>query len=310
MIDLEKLTKSHNSMFRKYLLLLIFELSVSIGFSQQFQKLSDYFPKENIDDKSIFFKRQKINPSFSFDTIHFRYDLNLEEQFAGLYGSPEDDELNVNYRIPKMKSMLGLDIEYFHNNYFKELGVGINYSYYLRLNENSSLTTGLNLGLSRLKHKQPNVIQSNLNLMADDLPAISLSNLDLGITYKIYNQHIGLSCLELIKNTQSGSGGYSLTQRTIMINYFSDFKVTTNFKIAPELIVMNESRKMSYAIDCKTIFYNKYSTGLVYNEDVKTIGVMLSARIFKYFEIGYMFDSYKQNESTYGTHDLKLSFLF
>jgi hypothetical protein len=197
MIELEKLTKSHNSMFRKYLLLLIFGLSVLTGFTQQAQKLSDYFPKDNIDDKSIFLKRQKINPSFSFDTIHFRTDLNLQGTIAGPTGSPKEDALNLDCRIPKIKSMLGLDIEYFHNNYFKELGVGINYSYDLRLNENSSITAGLNLGLLRLKYEQPNVTLPEF-IVVNPSP-VNLSNIDLGIAYNIYNQHIGLSCLELIK---------------------------------------------------------------------------------------------------------------
>jgi type IX secretion system PorP/SprF family membrane protein len=296
-------------MTKKIGLFLVTGLIMINIYSQQAESISVYLPIDIVNSKDAFWNRKVINPSLSNDTIAIEACLISNQQWLGLKDAPTEDNITLTGRIPKTNSIIGMDLGYRWSYKFKNQILRFNYSYKIDLNDKSDIKTGVNLGFSRYRF-DPNQIY---------IPGIGVSvsnwsyypNLDLGLTYRRLNQNIGISYLDMYKSSlKSDFSTYDITKRILVINYFSSYTITSSMKVIPELIVYSASHKTNLMLKGNISLHDKLFAGLVFDNSISTFGILISGVVFKYFEIGYIFENVNSaNIYSYGSHNLKLGIL-
>ena len=290
---------------------LIIAFLVSNINSQQRTYLKNYLPIDAVTSENIFFNRKNINPSLSNDTITIKASFFAHYQWLGLTNSPRNYSFSCTGKIPKTASIIGMDLVYSGSSMFKNQTLKINHSYKINLNNKSNLKIGTNLGVSRFKdYPVVNILSGALNARVPNW--IFRPNLDIGLTYNRLSQNIGISYLNLFKSyIKHNSYQYVITDNILIVNYFSSYKLFNSIKILPELIIFNESHKTNFVIKGILSFHDKLQTGLFISNSLNDVGLVINSVIFKYFEIGYLFEINKDelHKYTFGSHTLKLGII-
>ena len=292
-------------------------LLVSIGvdvFSQQESVIQYCLPFNVIVPENLIYNRKHINPSLTNDTISFEASMIAHYQFIGYVNSPKNYVYSVGGKIPKTKNILGIDLGFEKNGRVQSQLLKINYSYRFTINERSDIKAGVNLGLARFK-----IISSNLDIqgnIGDPLFTSGFSNwgyqpiIDLGVLYRRKNQNIGLAYLGMIKSyIVSGFSKVLLTDRVIVFNYFSNYKLSNRLEIVPEIIVSNSISKTDIFLKGILLYREKFSAGMLIGSS-SHYGFMLSCLFFRNVEMGYICELKKEPIlNTYGYHTIKLGLI-
>ena len=276
---------------KRFILVNLFSFLVFSAFSQQ--GIIWTYPSTIINENDIFFNKQIINPSTINDTFKVQTDFIAHQQWLGYENSPNYLEFLFNGHLNFLNSYMGVISKSSTYGPIKDQRLKFNITSAFSFNEKSKIRFGINFGLSRFKIFTD---QLELTNISDPYYAINIDwkynpNLDLGLTYSFLNQNIGISCLDcLTSKLYFGNLSTTLAQRTYTFNYFSTIKINSFINLLPEIYVLKYSAEHDYAINCTVQFKNILKTGLLYDYRNKSCGIMVSGLLFKYFDLGYIFD--------------------
>jgi Protein of unknown function (DUF3308). len=297
-----------NKFMNKRLGFLLFSGSLTLNiFSQQLPSIQKNMPLDAVNNEHILFNRQAINPALSNDTIKFKVSRVHTSAVAG--NETPRNLFSIAGKLPNSKSVIGLDFGYINSGIFKNQKLRLNYSYRLIINPISDLKAGMNLGFSRFKFDS--YYNSFSGPSSSNVKWSYYPNLDIGLVYRRSNQNIGISYLEMINSsTKEGFTTYDITKRTLLVNYFSSYKLFKKTNILPEIIIFNDSHKTELRLKGTLSFNDKLLTGLIVDNSFKKYCFVVSGVFLKYFELGYILEYNNGGaNNNYGMQSLKLGII-
>lgn len=249
-----------------------------------------------------------FNPASSGLNYRIQSTALARYQWSGVNGAPNAQFVNYSMKLQPLHG--GIGINYLHETIaFSEYNrVKLNYAYHLVEFQGGQLSIGLSAGINNLKIT-PNwtppttVIDPTLPTGSNDTRFTS----DLGLMYKNDRLSVGLSVTQL--NQARYSFGY---RDALHVNFYGDylFKMSTAWKLKPQMIVTSDLVKISALLNFITTFKDKYHFGAGFRP-TESVNIMAGWDIFESYRIRYSYDLgiSSINSSSSGSHEICVGFL-
>lgn len=278
-----------------------------ISFAQQESLITMYKEQMNV-----------VNPAFAGVNNESNLSVGYRKQWVGITNAPESQMFVFGTSLGKN---LGMGISATNDKTFieKQTFVGIDFSYKLKMNQETDLYLGLKAGGSFYQ-----VNTSGLNTFNPDSdPAlVSFSsfrpNIGVGALLKKDNFYMSLSFPKLLNTVRTNvetAQVYVATNRSHM--YFSggyDYKIGTqsNITLKPSYM-LRYVKSVPVVIDynLSVDFSEKVEIGILYRSS-KTVGGIAKIAIFKDLFFGYAYEMPTRSDLTnrMNTHEFLLHYSF
>lgn len=229
-------------------------------------------------------------------------------QWSGVSGAPNTQFVNYSMKLKPLHG--GIGINYLHETIgFSEYNrVKLNYAFHLAEFQGGQLSIGLSAGINNLKitptwTPPTTVIDPALPTGSNDTRFTS----DLGLMYKNDKLSVGLSVTQL--NQARYSSGY---RDALHVHFYGDylFKMSTAWKLKPQMIVTSDLVKISALLNFITTFKDKYHFGAGFRS-TESVNLMAGWDILGRYRIRYSYDLgiSSINSSSSGSHEICVGFL-
>ena len=93
-----------------------------------------------------------------------------------------------------------------------------------------------------------------------------------------------------------------------IVNYLSSYKLSQSVKIQPEILAYFNKNNTNFIIKGALIYRDNLTFGVLSNNSLNYISVMLSGVLYKHIELGYVYDYAKILNSTSVSQSIRLGF--
>jgi type IX secretion system PorP/SprF family membrane protein len=259
---------------------------------QQISTINDY---PYFYSSNEYYSRYLINPSYSGFNKQHEFNINSFGQWVGFSDALNSNSFSYDGWFEKIKSGIGFcaNIESY-GNLDKRHEISGFYSYRILKSSNYNIILGTKLGLASRKIANDIVLIDNKAILGSG-NWVSSPILDFGIAFNYDKLNIGFAYKNLIESKIKFPN-----YETIL--YSKGFIFDASYVIKPNDKLIIEPRFIDYyynsnsiSLGIKSEFDDKYLFGLGYETYYKKIDVTVALRLFKYFQIGYVFEKYKDN---------------
>lgn len=293
---------------KKLLIITIGLLSLTKVSSQQLSMFSQYYWNDYV-----------INPAFTGIKNTPRVQLGYRNQWSGFQGAPKTYTVGGHTGFEKQK--MGLGGMFFMDDQggaIRQNGVMINYSYQLKLNQNSGLSFGVSGILNQYSFNGSGIsninpdatLQTNVTQLAPDM--------NFGIVYNLNNKlFIGLAANQLVQSrlNKFGSSTLAISENQLIRHYNLSAsylaKLNKDFDLEPYALLRTTFIKAPQAEIGGKVTYKKYVFGgLTYRTNESVIGLV--GMNYQNFMLAYSYDFTLTAIRSYssGSHELLLAYQF
>lgn len=282
------------------------------GFTQQALRIENY-QIDILKNGDVFFNSKLTNPTHLQDSNRLIVDLITYEQWIGLIDAPREFVLSGETSFLNKGLSAGINCSYREHGVFQHRFIVGQIKKKIWENGNSKINLGLNLGIWQFRNEYIALNFQSMEIYNANTEWINSPIIDIGISYLYKNQELAISTSsntiklkkDLVKNE------FPIKERGIIINYRSDFLISKNIKIIPEIYGCLKSSD-SYGVLVGKIGYKDFfSVGLLYNSQ-NSYGMLVNGIIKNLIKIGY-FNNYQTNKTQYnynvGSHGLNLGLI-
>lgn len=225
--------------------------------------------------------------------------VTYRNQWTKANGAPNTLLANYNQKVEKLHGGAGINYLYDYIGITTFNKVFANYSYHLKINENSTLGIGVSAGISHLKVKE------NQSFLPTPGPETEFTA-NAGLFFKSENLEVGLSSTQ-INEPRFKNAGFQTTR-----HYFANIgyllSIGKDFGIKPQIFYRTDIVKQAVDYNLLVIFKNNYLLGFTFR-DPTTFGIMANVDIKEKFRIGYCYEFSTPNSPFFTTtHEFVLGF--
>jgi type IX secretion system PorP/SprF family membrane protein len=291
--------------------LIIITLGIFMAVNVSAQQLSMY--------SQYYWNDYVINPAFTGVKNSPRVQFGYRNQWSGFQGSPKTYTVGGHVGLKKLNMGLGgMIFSDDQGGAIRQNGVMLNYSYQLKLNQNSGLSFGVagilnqyEFNGSDIQNINPDAtLQANVSQLAPDM--------NFGVVYHYNNQlFIGLAANQLVQSRLSkfNTGGVNLSENQLIRHYnlSASYVKEINPKLDIEPYVLMRSTFINapqWELGGKLSYNKLVFGGLSYRSNESVIGLV--GMNFQNFMLAYSYDftiSAIRNYSG-GSHELLLAYQF
>ena len=266
----------------------------------------EVFAQQDALFSQYMFNMMLVNPAYTGSRDVLSVSALYRKQWANVPGSPETMTFSADSPIKNEKMGIGISVFNDKIGVIMNTGFYANYSYRIRLTNNSTLAMGVSVGLSNYKAELGSVQVSNQANATPDMafssnPNKILPNVGLGGYYSNDKFYIGLSLPHVLNNKIQNDGGLSARQYRhsfLMSGYV--FRLNESFKIKPSILVKHVAGSpVQLDLNANVWLYDKFALGFSYRSLAAPV-IIAEVQISDQFRFGYAFDyatSIKPNES-------------
>lgn len=263
------------------------------------------------------FSRININPSGTGNNDKIDAFLLGRFQWVGVDNSPRTGLLNVTGYCEKLKSGIGLTLNY------DKIGVGhsstnaqVVYSYHIDLNDHYILTMGLSAG-AHFGYFNPSVNtirdeseMTNMETFTDEKETKTSPDVNFGLELTSMHWLVGVSCTHILNDStttyKAGRHFYGYVR--------GFFPLCETFDIAPALAFMHKTKTNVLEANVMGFYNRTIWGGVTWRPDLSDPFdmSMLAATLgieWRFFRVGYTYDMNlgKCNNLPSNTHEIMLS---
>lgn len=286
---------------KRIVVLLVGIISLSTLYAQQEAQFTQY------NDNMLYF-----NPAYAGTRGYLEVTGVHRQQWAGIKGAPMSQTLSFHTPLNYSSVGVGLNILNDRVGPLNQTWFNTDMSYMLRFRNKSKLSFGINAGVILLNSKfsELTLVDSNDDLLSQDMPTQFLPNLGVGAFYRGKHFYAGFSVPRVVltqpdfsqityrdqRHYYFSAGGYFRMNDQVMGRPSVMFKFTDNAPFALDL---------SYAF----VINEKLWLGANYRLS-ESVGILAQYQLNDNFKFGYSFDisTSKLARYNFGTHEVMLSY--
>lgn len=285
----------------------------SEGFSQQALSIENY-QIDILKNGDVFFNSKLTNPTLLQDSNRLNIDFINYEQWIGLIDAPKEFVLSGETSFLSKGLSAGINCSYKEYGAFQHRYILGQIKKIIWDKGNSKINLGLNLGIWQFRHEYITWnFQSMETYQTNEIDWINSPIIDIGISYIYKNQLFAISTSSHTIKLENDSKNieFPIKERGIIVNYHSDYLISKNIKITPEIYGCIKSSDSYGVLVGKISYKDFFSVGLLYNSQ-NSYGMLVHGIIKNLIKIGYFFD-YQTDKSQYnynvGSHGLNLGLI-
>lgn len=257
-----------------------------------------------------------INPAYAGSHKYWTSSLTYRNQWTGadFDGAPETTIAAIDG--PILGKNMGLGILFVHDRIgvTRQNAVLANYSYQLKLNNQSKLAFGISAGLSQYTANLRDVlIWEEQDLVYANNTNVVLPRVGLGAYYFSERHYIGVSIPTLIayedgENFNMDLSRASFLRRHYLLTAGVIFDVAKQIKLKPSILVKYvESAPMELDINLSAVINDAFWLGVSYRTN-DAVALIFEYQTNSYFRIGYSYDITLSNLRSYsnGSHEIMI----
>jgi len=255
-----------------------------------------------------------INPAYAGSRETLSVVGLHRSQWVGLEGGPTTQTLSVHTPLRNEKIGLGLSFINDELGYQKFSYLYGDFSYTIRVSENSQLAFGMKAGFTSFS-LDPDFQQSESN----DPVIFGFENrwkpnIGAGLYWHSNKWYLGLSAPRILNTDYNGEEEYEALER--ISYYFTGgyvFNLSETLKLKPAMLLKaTNGAPLSFDLTANFLFYEKFWIGGSYriNERAQALGGIADFQVSKQLRIGYAYEYPLSDLSAYtsGTHEVLLMF--
>jgi type IX secretion system PorP/SprF family membrane protein len=256
-----------------------------------------------------------VNPAYAGSQGALNITGLYRNQWVGVEGAPSTQTLFAHSPFIKKNIGLGLTVVNDRIGPVRQTMVFADYSYTIRVTENTKLAMGLKMGINMLKtsFSEIDVSETDDQSFVDE-PLSPQPNFGFGLYYYSDKYYVGVSIPKLFKNKLEQSLDYSkltLQQHFFIIGGYV-FTLNDKLKFRPTtLIKMTGGAPPSLDLTASFLYREKlwFGVGHRYGD---SFAALIQFQVSPQLRIGYSFDKTLSKFASYnsGSHEIMVSYNF
>ena len=254
-----------------------------------------------------------INPAFAGSEGAITLNAFNRSQWAGIEGAPTTLGFSAHARV---RDKVGLGMIVIHD----QVGVHKNttglasYAYHVSLNENTTLSVGLQAGVTSLRSDYLSLTSSANDPKTANSINETLFDFGAGLHLKSSRLQLGVSVPKLLSNTVEMNDSVTINlQRRVMLGYLR-YRIPLNesFDLEPGVLVKYfQELPMSFDINALLHFRKAIAVGLAYRHQ-ESIDFLMRLQLTNQLQLGYAYDYPVQYASllSSASHEIMLQYQF
>lgn len=255
-----------------------------------------------------------INPAYAGADKALSMTLIHRDQWTGVEGAPNTQAFSASALLPKDKVGLGVSLLYDKIGVHKNLKVLTSYAYRLQLTKETTLSMGLQVGVTNLRADYASLIgNSNDPKLYNSINNTAL-DFGAGIYLETPTLKIGIATPELLSKKIQLNDSISLAIRNINLLGFVGYRLALNnqFDFEPSLLLKYyPDLPLSYDINLNMVYRKLLTAGLSYRKN-ESLAALLKFQLTTQLQVGYAYD-FPINEASQlstASHELMIQYVF
>ena len=262
------------------------------------------------------FNTLAVNPGYAGSRGALNVTGLFRNQWVGIEGAPVTQTFFAH--TPFISKNMGLGISVVNDKIgpINQTMMYGDYSYTIKVTENSKLAFGLKGGVNIIKGNLTNIDikEQNDESFSSNIDYKPLPNFGFGLYYHSESWYVGLSTPKLLQNKIESSVDYSkLSEKRhyfLIAGYV--FDVTNSIKFKPSILTkVTEGAPLSLDITANFLFKEKLWLGVGHRLG-DSFSALMQLQINEQLRVGYAYDYTisKLTKYNFGTHEIMLSYDF
>jgi type IX secretion system PorP/SprF family membrane protein len=255
-----------------------------------------------------------INPAYAGAEEVLSLTLVSRNQWSGVEKAPTTQSFSAHTLLRKKKVGLGLTLISDRIGVHSNTSVLTNYAYHIRVGRKSTLSMGLQVGITNLKSDYASLSgNSNDPNLANSINETTL-DFGTGIYFRSPKLHLGLSTPELVSKSVQLNDTLSVSIRTMNLFGYARYRfILSKFlEMEPGLMIKYfPDVPISYDVNLNFIYRSVLTTGFSYRSK-ESVDFILKLQLTSQLQFGYAYDypiNYAANLSS-ASHELMLNYQF
>ena len=259
-----------------------------------------------------------LNPAYAGAQETFAATAIMRRQWAGVPGAPQTQTFSAHSPIDKLRaarragSPISIGATLFHDQIAitSQTGLLTAYAYRIRFTRESSLSMGLQAGVSQYR-----IRYSDLEL---DDPAFAMGDatqwqaeFGAGIYYRHRRFFSGLSAPQMLRPKDIGNASALAFAPHIFLTMGYVFDVNASLKLKPHILLKNYNGELSQVdINCNAFVNDALTLGLSWRS-LESISALFQLQLNPKFAVGYAYDYPYSRDLTVmsnGSHEIMASY--
>ncbi|WP_237708832.1 PorP/SprF family type IX secretion system membrane protein [Gillisia marina] len=262
-----------------------------------------------------FFNLQNINPAATSTLETTTLTGIIRSQWQGIEGAPESQLLSLGFPLNNNKMGIGINIVNDIIGPSSYRSFEGNYSYSIRLSENSSLALGINLGATLLdvdftkgNFENPgDAARSNVNNR-------TYFKSGAGLIYHTENWYLGLAVPNFFKQDFYDEEIGNVIADKFQYNLHSSYLLYINSRldfVPSVLATIVNGNPITLNTNANFMYNNKFNFGVGYRYN-EALNASIGFNFLSHFHVGYSYDLSLEDFGRYndGSHEIILKYKF
>jgi type IX secretion system PorP/SprF family membrane protein len=255
-----------------------------------------------------------INPAYAGAEEVLSLTLVNRNQWSGVEKAPTTQSFSAHTLLKKKKVGLGLTLISDRIGVHNNTSVLTNYAYHIRVGRQSTLSMGLQVGITNLKSDYASLSGNSNDPNLSNSINETMLGFGTGIYFRSPKVHLGLSAPELVSKSVQLNDTLSVSIRTMNLFGYARYHFTLSKFIAMEpglMIKYFPDVPISYDVNLNFIYKNVLTTGFSYRSK-ESVDFILKLQLTSQLQFGYAYDypvNFAANLSS-ASHELMLNYQF
>ena len=261
------------------------------------------------------FNMLAVNPGYAGSHGSLNVTGLYRNQWVGIDGAPSTQTFFAHSPIMSRNVGVGLSVINDKVGPVRQTMINADYSYTIRVTDNSKLAMGLKAGLDVVKTSFSDIDLTQTNDASfTDVPVTPKANFGFGLYYYSNKYYVGFSAPKLFKNRLDKQLDYSkltLQQHFFLVGGYI-YPINDQLKFKPTtLIQFTGGAPISMDLNASVLYREKFWLGAGYRFG-DSFSLIMQVQVNDQLKIGYSFDQTISALSRYnsGTHEIMLSYDF
>ena len=259
------------------------------------------------------FNNLVINPAYAGADEALSLTMISRNQWTGVEGAPTTQSFAAHTLIPSKKIGLGLTVIHDKIGVHSNLSAQTNYAYHIRLKRNTTLSFGLQVGITSL--------QSDYSSLANGSNDPKLGSIDetvidfgSGIFFRSPSLDLGVSAPQLLNTDVGVNDTLSAPMQRMNIHGYGRYRIHLGdkFQLEPSaLIKYFPETPLSFDVNVNLVYKQVLTTGVSYRKN-ESLDLLLKFQLTHQLQVGYAYD-YPLNTAallTNASHELMIHYVF
>ncbi len=259
-----------------------------------------------------------LNPAYAGSHPYWSSTLTFRNQWTGFTGAPQTGIAAVDGPLPNQNMGLGVVLFNDRIGVTQQNNMIINYSYSIKINNESKLAFGINAGISQYRAKLTDLtVWDNDVVFQNDLTGKVLPKFGAGAYYYAERYYIGFSVPTLFAYQEGVNFNVNLTKSSFLRRHYLltagyVFDISENIKLKPSVLgKYTQNAPFEADLNLSAVYKNVYWIGVSYRSN-DALALILQYQTNMFFKIGYSYDMTltKLSNYSYGSHEIMIGIDF